>query len=346
MERTPQESAPPARPRTSPAAGRPQLGTLAQMPQVRIGAIVALAIVAGLVVWLLTSGNNNSAGKGSGATAASIQGLQSFTASVHHPVYWAGPKQGFTYELTRTADGKIYIRYLPRGVPVGRKGAYLSIGTYPLKNALAAVRAIATREHGATITLAGGGTAVQDKNHPTSVYFAYPGSNYQVEVFDPSPARARQLVVSGQVSAVGSTTATPPKAATVQQLRSLQSSLGHPVYWAGPRPGMTYELVQRSDGSIYLRYLPAGTKLGDRTPHTTVGTYPVHNAVAAIKTIAKQTGGQTFSIPGGGLAVVDGAHPTSVYAAFPRSDYEIEVFDPSAARGRRLVNSGRIVPVG
>ena len=37
---------------------------------------------------------------------------------------------------------------------------------------------------------------------PRSVYLAYPGSNYEVEVFDPSLARARQLVTSGQIISV------------------------------------------------------------------------------------------------------------------------------------------------
>jgi hypothetical protein len=37
---------------------------------------------------------------------------------------------------------------------------------------------------------------------PTSVYFAFPDSPYLVEVFDPSPRRARQLVRSGQVAVI------------------------------------------------------------------------------------------------------------------------------------------------
>jgi len=108
---------------------------------------------------------------------------------------------------------------------------------------------------------------------------------------------------------------------------------------------MTYELTETSDGRIYVRYLPRGIGVGDPKPHTTVGTYPFRNPVAAVKAIAKETGGRTFSIAGGGLAAVDGNHPTSVYVAFPRSDYQIEVFDRSAARARQLVSSGLVVPV-
>jgi hypothetical protein len=157
--------------------------------------------------------------------------------------------------------------------------------------------------------------------------------------------------VSGKVTPVKpgksatASAAERPKATTIQQLRGLHSSVGHPVYWIGAAGGTTYELTQTSDGRVYIRYLPSGVKVDDPQPHTTVGSYPSPNPVAAVKAIAKDTGARTFAIAGGGLAVVDGRHPTSVYAGFPRSTVQIEVFDPSAARARRLVSSGRIVGI-
>lgn len=346
----PEESAwpPDANAMERPAARGP-LGS----PEVRIGAVVALAVVGGLVVWLLVRGTDTSTRTfRASAQPVSAQELAGLPATVGHPVYWAGPKRGFTYELTRTNDGRIYIRYLPAGVSIGsNQPKYLTIGTYPLKNARAALRGIAKRLHVTAMKLNGGGTAVQDTNHPTSVYLAYPGSDYQVEVYDPSPARALQLVVSGQITPLESTTGPTqpasgrPKAATLQQLRALGSSVGHPVYWVGPQAGMTYELTETSEGRIYVRYLPSGTKVGDPKPYTTVGTYPFRNPVAAVEAIAKETGGRTFSIAGGGLAAVDATHPTSVYVGFPGSNYQIEVFDPSASRARRLVSSGLVVAV-
>ena len=50
-----------------------------------------------------------------------------------------------------------------------------------------------------TFKVKGGGTALVNENTPTSVYLAYPGSEYQIEVFDPDPARALKLVTSGQI---------------------------------------------------------------------------------------------------------------------------------------------------
>src|SRR5919108_40576 len=51
------------------------------------------------------------------------------------------------------------------------------------------------------------------------------------------------------------------KALTPQQLADQASKLGRPIYWAGPRPGTTYEYTETSSGNVYVRYLPKGTRL-------------------------------------------------------------------------------------
>src|SRR5439155_21671172 len=113
--------------------------------------------------------------------------------------------------------------------------------------------------------------------------------------------------------------------------RAIEWSSAEPEYWVRTKARTTYEVTQTRNGRIYVRYLPSGRKVGDPRPHTTVGTYPFRNPVAAVKAIARETGGRTLSIGSGGIAVVDGNHPTSVYVAFPKSNRQIEVFDPSAA---------------
>jgi hypothetical protein len=336
-------SPPDATPMRRPAARRPL-----ESPEVRIGALVALAVLAGLMVWLLARGGDDSTSAPfSGATAASAEDLAALRASVGHPVYWAGPKRGYTYELTRTDDGRIYIRYLPAGVEIGSdQPKYLTVGTYPSQNALGTVRGLAKRLDVKAMRVRGGGAAVQDPKHPTSVYLAYPGSDSQIEVYDPSPARGLELVLSGGIVPLEGTKGSgSPRAASVRQLRAVDASADKAVYWVGPRSGTTYELTQTDDGRIYVRYLPRGTGVGDSKPRTTVGTYPFRNPVPAVKALAKETGGETISLSGGAVAAVDGKHPTSVYVAFPGVNYQIEVFDPSVARVRELVSSGRVTPV-
>ncbi len=96
------------------------------------------------------------------------------------------------------------MRYLPPNVRAGdRRAEFLAVGTYPVRNPFAQTRA-AGRRHGAvTLKLPGGGIAVYDRTRPTSIYFAYPGSNVQVEVYSPRGQVARNLVLAGQVVAVG-----------------------------------------------------------------------------------------------------------------------------------------------
>jgi hypothetical protein len=76
------------------------------------------------------------------------------------------------------------------------------VGTYVVPNAAAAVRAAAAQP-GAVRVPVSGGVGFYNRARPTSVYFAYPGSNVQVETYDPSPALARRLVESGAIQPIG-----------------------------------------------------------------------------------------------------------------------------------------------
>jgi hypothetical protein len=178
----------------------------ARSPQVRIGAVGAVALLVGFVVWLLVRGGGGSStgstetGPAIGPVAASQGRLHSLADDEGHPIYWAGPKPNTTYELTRTSSGRIFIRYLPQGVPVGvDKADYTIVGTYPVPNATAVLQGLAKKSGETKLSAPGGGIAVYSSSQPTNVYIAYPGSNLQIEVFDPSAERARQIVTSGQV---------------------------------------------------------------------------------------------------------------------------------------------------
>lgn len=179
--------------------------------RLRAGAVIALATAVAFLVWLLVrDGDDNESGAGTTTTAqnlvvpATTQSLHKLAGVVDHPIYWAGPRANLTYELTQTADGRIYVRYLPKTVAIGdRRGGYLLVATYPVDNALEAVQN-AGRERGAhKIALPSGGLAVYNDSSPTNVYFALPGSNYQIEVYAPEPGRARTLVRSGRITPIG-----------------------------------------------------------------------------------------------------------------------------------------------
>ena len=137
-----------------------------------------------------------------GPVGLSAKGLRTLTESVNQPVYWAGAEPGYLYELTRTAAGKVFIRYLPQGVKVGSKQAtFLIVATYPVANAFQNLKNLASEHH---FAIPGGGIAVVDREHPESVHLAYPGLDYQLEVYDPSPAQSLAVAQSGDVRAVPS----------------------------------------------------------------------------------------------------------------------------------------------
>jgi hypothetical protein len=52
---------------------------------------------------------------------------------------------------------------------------------------------------GAAIRLAHKGIGVVDGSCPKSIHLAYPGVDYQVEVYDPSPANARKVVAADTI---------------------------------------------------------------------------------------------------------------------------------------------------
>jgi hypothetical protein len=175
-------------------------------PRLRIGAVLAVALVAGFVAWLLLRSDTTSkpAPQASPTPAvATIVGtgrLRELAATLDHPLFWAGTRPGMGYELTRTAAGNIFIRYLPPNArPGDPRPAFLAIGTYPVPDAFAQTRTAGKRTGAVAVGLKGGGIAVYDSARPTSVYFAYPDSKVQVEVFDPNGRTARNLVVYGRI---------------------------------------------------------------------------------------------------------------------------------------------------
>ncbi len=134
------------------------------------------------------------------AEKTSPDALRELSQEVGHPIYWLGEKKDTTYELTRLSGGRIFVRYLPKGVSVGSPQAlYTIVGTYPVTNAYNVVKELAKKPGQLSFSAPDKGFAVFNSSRPTNVYLAYPGSNVQIEVFDVSPKRARQIVMSGDV---------------------------------------------------------------------------------------------------------------------------------------------------
>jgi hypothetical protein len=166
---------------------------------------VAVGVAAAVVGWLLLHAENNAPPPAtpSGPALVSQTQLEELASSFAQPIYWAGPRKGFSYELTRTADGRTYVRYLPHGVPAGdRRAEFLVVGTYERPHAFGDLSHAGTRSGAVSVKLDREGVLVFTETRPHSAYFSYPGASNQVEVFAPSGATARRLVLRREIKQV------------------------------------------------------------------------------------------------------------------------------------------------
>ena len=174
----------------------------------RAGAAIAIGVVVAVVVWLLLRGGGHAAHRAT-ATRAHVGALtaaqlRALPGQVGHPVYWAGPRSGHTYEVTWAPKGNVFVRYLTPGTPIGtRSMKFLVVASYPESNAYAQAQLGSRRKGALVLQLGKGGLGVAQPAIPHSVYVAYPGLPVLIEVYSPSPAFARRLVTSGQITPVG-----------------------------------------------------------------------------------------------------------------------------------------------
>ena len=174
----------------------------------RLGAVLAVAILAGaLVYFLLIRGGDEDGGaeamklpKGAEPVAVSEDELASLSESVGHDVYWAGPQEDATLEVTRTEPGNVFIRYLPEGAEAGDpKPDFLTVGTYPVEDAVGALERASQAEGAVTEETEDGALVVTNESDPTSVHLAYPESDLQIEVYAPDPDLALEVATSGAI---------------------------------------------------------------------------------------------------------------------------------------------------
>jgi hypothetical protein len=170
--------------------------------------VLVIALIAAVVVWIA----GGSGGGGGGEETVEAPGaprivsageLGEAAAASGGPVYWVGERPGAELELSEFGEARAYVRYLTGGVEAGDpKAAYLTIGTYREPHAYEELKADAKRGGGKLRKAPGGLSAWVDPASPTSVYLAKPGSEYQVEVYDPSPEEALAVALSPDLQPV------------------------------------------------------------------------------------------------------------------------------------------------
>jgi hypothetical protein len=170
-------------------------------------AAVVAAVVTLAIVGLVAFGGDDDDEPASDPQAANPPAplkapeIAALSEQLGRPVYWAGAQGATEFELTRQGEERIAIRY-PAGAGADPSAGTLTVATYRLDDAIAAIRRAAEGETAKLHQLPRRGLAVSDSARPTNVYLAYPDEPYQVEVFDPQAGRALELVLDGKVRPV------------------------------------------------------------------------------------------------------------------------------------------------
>jgi hypothetical protein len=173
-----------------------------------IGAIIACIVLSGVTAWSVVTltarpeATTQQAavvpvGEPTIITAEQLREL----AQLYGPLYWVGERKGTRIEATVADSGSVYLRYLDDGVAPGDKGEYLTVATYPVVEAYSTLLAAKGKGVDVVQTQQGGVIANFDSS-PESTYFAFPGGNFQVEVFSPEKDQANKLVTDGDVTPV------------------------------------------------------------------------------------------------------------------------------------------------
>jgi hypothetical protein len=168
------------------------------------GTVLGIAVVVGLVAWLSERDGGHSEGDGPEVRIVRPDELDDAAALSGHPVYWAGPVPRTELELTEGADGTVQVRYVEAGAEPGEdRENMLTVGSYPLPDPAGALDAFAARRGSVVRRAENGGEIVTSTESPGSAYFSSPDNGLQVEVYDPVPGRALELVLSGRVRLSG-----------------------------------------------------------------------------------------------------------------------------------------------
>jgi hypothetical protein len=181
---------------------------MTEAPGVRVGAVIAVAVVAGFLVWLfIIRDRGGDASKFEDGQPTEISesesGVGSLASAAAHPVYWVGTQPDTKLEATLLSSGNTYVRYLTPDAAIGDSNPdFTTVGTYPVPNAFKALKNVSIQSGSVVKKTPDKGLVVTNTSNPTSVYIAYRGQDLQVEVYDPNPKQALRFATSGAVTPI------------------------------------------------------------------------------------------------------------------------------------------------
>ncbi len=169
-----------------------------------LAAGLAAAALGMILLWALVIKADDDAEKDDEPRIVESSDLSDAAERLGHPIYWAGDQPSKQLELAESDRGRVYVRYLDAGVePGARSTKFMTVVTYPVDNAAAALRrGLAKRPDAELARGKDGAVVLIDPNTPGSVRLAYPGADQQVELYTPNVKQSIRFATNGTVQPV------------------------------------------------------------------------------------------------------------------------------------------------
>lgn len=169
-----------------------------------IALILSVALVFGFIGFGLaqqfkpTLGEQTTlAAKISGGVCLTEKELKNLVVEQKLSAYWSGPVNGATYSLNANQSGQVFIRYIEKGQQCDSQTRdFRVIATYSQVGAFDSTKAAGNQANGVSLGNSDGSIVYFNKESPTNVYLAYPGIDYQIEIYDPNPKKAVSLATT------------------------------------------------------------------------------------------------------------------------------------------------------
>lgn len=169
-----------------------------------LAAGLAAAVLGMVLLWALVIKADDDEQKQNEPKIVETSDLSDAADRIGHPIYWAGEQPSKNLELAESDSGRVYVRYLDENAPAGvRSTKYMTVVTYPVEDATAALRrGLAKRPKAELARGKGGAVVLIDPTTPGSVRLAYPGSDEQVELYTPNVRDSIRLATNGAIQPV------------------------------------------------------------------------------------------------------------------------------------------------
>jgi hypothetical protein len=163
-----------------------------------VGLITAVALISAFITFGIAQqikptvdSRTTLAAKTSGGVCLSEKELRKLVTEQKVNAYWAGPVSNATYSLNTTSVGQVFVRYVLKGQNCDSETKeFRVIATYAVAGAYDSTKAAGSQSNGVSLANADGSIVYFNKDVPTNVYVAYPGIDYQIEIYDPNPKDA------------------------------------------------------------------------------------------------------------------------------------------------------------